>query len=76
MYQFLFHLKYIDEINFTNEEAYGIVAGDSHAEAVKRIADYYGDKNIVEFYSLYGCGLEDDPVVLTKEEWERIYNDN
>lgn len=69
MYPFLYKLEIINELADISDRDYilhpcGITYGATYAEAMERLVDWYGDKNIVKVKFLFA--LENEPIELSE----------
>ena len=71
MYSFAYKITCVDELDGRKIfRECGVTFADSFTDAMEKIADYYGDKNLVEVESL--LALEDGPVIVSEEVLSRI----
>ena len=64
---FSYTIKYYDELDRAEEVATGIVCGDSTVDAIKNLADYYGDEQIIRILDF---SYLNDTVVLECKDAE------
>lgn len=61
---FRYKILFDDENTYTENTESGIVAASSYEDAVKKLADYYGEKNIIAlgFYELCDKVITEDVI--------------
>lgn len=74
-YPYIFQIEFFpdDEKIKTRKES-GLVYADTYAEAVEKIAEYYGEEAIVAICSV--IALDEGLIVLPKSVCDKILNDS